>query len=486
MSTKIGFVSLGCDKNTVDSQIMVQLLADHGYEIVKNDEEAEVIIVNTCGFIQDAKEESINTLIELGELKKTAALKYLIAAGCLAQRYAKEIEQDLTEVDAVIGCGSPDRVVEVVEQLLASEQENFCSCLDPVETRDLGYRRQVVLTPGYYGYVKIAEGCDNRCTYCAIPAIKGPYRSRLESDILHEAEDLAEQGVRELMIIAQDITKYGRDLDGKDHLCGLLKQMAEIEGIDWIRLLYCYPEDITDELIETMASTPKIVHYVDMPIQHCSNTVLKRMGRHHTKEKLYEVIAKLRKAMPDIAIRTTLITGFPGETEEEFLEMMEFVREIRFDRLGVFTYSQEEDTPAALMKNQIPDEVKQIRKDQLMELQQQISMEKSGELVGKELDVIIEGLIPDAEEEDEDPGLAYETDEEQDIDEMMAASSAGMEEKQYVYSARTWRDAPDIDGFLFLTSPLVYNSGDFTKASVTGSYEYDLMGNDLAAEQSGR
>lgn len=480
MTTKIGFVSLGCDKNTVDSQIMVQLLADHGYEIVKNDEEAEVIIVNTCGFIQDAKEESINTLIELGELKETANLKYLIAAGCLAQRYSEEIRSELPEVDAIIGCGSPEKVVEAVEEMLAQKDE-YVVKMDPVGERDLGYHKQVVLTPGYYGYVKIAEGCDNRCTYCAIPALRGPYRSRQQEDILQEVRDMAEQGVRELMVIAQDITKYGRDLDGKDHISALLKEIAKVEGIDWIRLLYCYPEDITDELIETMASEPKIVHYVDMPIQHCSNTVLRRMGRRHTKEKLVEVIRKLREKMPDVAIRTTLITGFPGETEEEYAEMAAFIREIRFDRLGVFAYSQEEGTPAGIMKDQVPDELKQIRKDQLMAIQQEISMEKSAELVGRELTVMIEGLIPEEELQDLNDDDALESAETED-EELDLLSDEPVYSKQYVYSARTWRDAPDIDGFLFLTSSVPYNSGDFVKARVTGSYEYDLTGIDISQE----
>ena len=453
MNTRIAFVSLGCDKNTVDSEIMIELLAEAGCEIVKDDAEADVIVVNTCGFIQDAKEESINTLIEMGRLKEEGHLKALVAAGCLAERYAREIFEDLPEVDAVIGTGSYESIVEVVERLVKGERH--VRMLEKPAARSLGYRKRVLCTPGYYGYAKIAEGCDNRCTYCVIPNLRGPYRSRLPEDILQEARDMAEQGVRELMVIAQDITKYGKDWDGQYHLPELLHRLAEVEGIEWIRLLYAYPEDITPELIETIASEPKIVPYVDMPIQHCSDRILKRMGRHHTRQKLVEVIGALRERIPQIAIRTTLITGFPGETEEEFREMCDFVQEMRFDRLGVFAYSQEEDTPAARMPDQIPEEVKQARKDELMALQQQISAEKSSELVGEELDVLIEGLIPG----EGDDGT-------------------------YVYSARTYRDAPDIDGFLFLSSPNVYMSGDFTRAEVVGAYEYDLMGVDLNVEYS--
>lgn len=453
MSIKIAFVSLGCDKNTVDSEIMIELLAEKGYEIVKDDAQAEVIIVNTCGFIQDAKEESINTLIEMGQYKKTGCLRALIAAGCLAERYADEIFQELPEVDAVVGTGSYEQIVEAVERLVHGAQE--VRLLEDAAVRDLGYRKRVLTTPGYYGYVKIAEGCDNHCTYCVIPKLRGPYRSRKEEDILREVEDLAKEGVRELMIVAQDITKYGMDWDGTAHLAPLVRRIAQVDGIRWIRLLYCYPEDITEEFVQAIRMEPKIVHYIDMPIQHCEDRILKRMGRHHTKEQLYQVIRRLREAIPDIAIRTTLITGFPGETEEEFQSMCDFVKEIRFDRLGVFAYSQEEDTPAALLPDQIPEEEKQRRRDILMELQQRISSEKSQELVGKRLEVMIEGEIP----------------------------GEGDEEVR-VYSARTYRDAPDIDGFLFLSSPDSYLSGEFTEAEVVGAYEYDLMGVDTNVEYS--
>ncbi len=451
MSTKIAFVSLGCDKNTVDSEIMIELLTEKGYEIVKEDDQAEVIIVNTCGFIQDAKEESIQTLIEMGEYKQNGNLKALIAAGCLAERYAKEIFSELPEVDAVVGTGSYEEIVDVVEELLAGKKQ-VRRLLD-ASKRDLGYRRRILTTPGYYGYVKIAEGCDNRCTYCVIPRLRGVFRSRRPEDILREVRDMAEEGVRELMIVAQDITKYGKDWDGKSHLPELLRQIAAVEGIHWIRLLYCYPEDITEELVQTIAEEPKIVHYVDMPIQHCADGVLRRMGRHHTKARLLEVIGKLREAVPDIALRTTLIAGFPGETEADFQELCDFVREVRFDRLGVFAYSQEEDTPAAKMPDQVPEEEKERRKDILMELQQKISSEKSQEAVGCRMEVMIEGQIPGEGEGEE-----------------------------LVYSARTYRDAPEIDGFLFLTSSASYMSGDFTQAEVVGAFEYDLMGVDADVE----
>lgn len=445
---------MGCDKNTIDSEIMIQLLAEKGYEIVKEDDQAEVIVVNTCGFIQDAKEESINTLIEMGQYKESGKLKALVATGCLAERYADQIFEELPEVDAVVGTGSYEKIVDVVEELIHGGRG--IRAQEDAGQRDLGYRKRVLTTPGYYGYVKIAEGCDNRCTYCVIPKLRGPFRSRKEEDILREVRDMAEEGVKELMIVAQDITKYGKDLDGVSRLPELLKKIAQVDGIHWIRLLYCYPEDITPELIQVIAEEPKIVHYVDMPIQHCSDGVLKRMGRHHTKQQLLDVIQALRKAVPDIALRTTLITGFPGETEEDFQEMLEFIQEVRFDRLGVFAYSQEEDTPAARMPDQIPEEEKERRKDILMELQQRISSEKSQEMVGESLEVIIEGQIPGEEEE----------------------------EGTKVYSARTYRDAPDIDGFLFLSSSQEYLSGDFVQAQVVGAYEYDLMGVDEDVEYS--
>ena len=446
MSKKLSFVSLGCDKNTVDSEIMLDLLTEHGYEITKDDNEADAIIVNTCAFIQAAQEESINTIIEMGGYKKTGKCKALIVSGCLAQRYVDQIFEEMPEVDAVVGTGSYEKIVEVLDQLLCDHKKQV-KAVDPMNERDLSYKRRTVITPGYFEYLKIAEGCSNRCTYCIIPYLRGDYRSRRKEDILEEAEDLARGGTKEVMIVAQDITKYGRDLYDDYFLPELLKDLCKIDGLEWIRLLYCYPEDVTDQLIQTIKEEPKIVHYIDIPIQHCSDTVLKRMKRHHTKQMLVDLLAKLRREIPDICIRTTLITGFPQESEEEFSEMKDFVRTSRFDRLGVFTYSQEIGTPAARMKGQIPDDVKEEREAELMQLQEEVSSEISASLVGREMTAMIEGRLP---EEDSDEG--------------------------HVYSARTYRDAPDIDGFIFLNSPDEYESGDMVRCKVTGSYEYDLIG----------
>jgi len=442
---KISFVSLGCDKNTVDSEIMIALLTEHGFTLTAHDEEADAIVINTCGFISDAKEESINTIIEMGQYKETGACKALVVTGCLAQRYTEDILRELPEVDAVVGTGSYERIVEAVEGALEKAADKLV-IKDPIEERPLGYQKRVISTPGYFEYLKISAGCDNRCTYCIIPMLRGPYRSRAKEDILREAQDLADEGVKELMLVAQDITKYGRDIYEGYGLPKLLKDLVKIEGIEWIRLLYCYPEDVTDELIKVMKEEKKILHYIDIPIQHCSDTVLKRMLRKHDQAMLRELLAKLRREIPDICIRTTLITGFPGETEEEFQEMLHFVEESRFDRLGVFTYSKEEGTPAARMKGQVSEKVKKLRKDLLMEAQARVSAEISGEMVGREVDALIEGRIPDAEED------------------------------ELIYSARTYRDAPDIDGFLFVSADRELSSGDIVRVKVTGSYEYDLIG----------
>lgn len=447
MPVTVSFVSLGCDKNTVDSEIMLERLLENGYELVKDDALAEVIIINTCGFIQSAQEESIETILEMAAYKDTGCCKKLVVTGCLAQRFAKEIGEDLPEVDAVVGTGSYEEIVEVLDELLGSDQKIVR--LGALPERDLGYQKRLLSTTGYYEYIKIAEGCDNFCTYCTIPSIRGRYRSRKAEDIIREVRDLAEQGVTELMVVAQDITKYGKDLDEDIDLSDLLYMLCRVEGIHWIRLLYCYPEDITDKLIQTMASEEKILPYIDMPIQHCADSVLKRMNRKHSKAILKQVMAKLRDAMPEVCIRTTLITGFPGETEEEFKEMCDFVREAGFDRLGVFTYSQEEGTPAARMKDQVPEEEKERRRDVLMQMQQQVSREISESLIGSELEVIVEGEIPDAVEEG------------------------------YVYSTRSYRDAPDIDGFVFVTTEEPHQSGDYIRCRISGAYEYDLIGEEI-------
>ncbi|MBO6159144.1 MAG: 30S ribosomal protein S12 methylthiotransferase RimO [Firmicutes bacterium] len=443
---KISFVSLGCDKNTIDSEIMLSLLTDHGYEITKNDDQADAIVINTCAFIADAQEESINTIIEMGRYKEEGVCQYLVVTGCLAQRFHKEIFEDLPEVDAVVGTGSYEKIVDVLDELFGTAKK--LEVLDPIDHRPLGYYKRSITTPGHYEFLKLSVGCDNHCTYCIIPMLRGPYRSRAKEDILHDAQDLADQGVKELLLVAQDITKYGRDLYEDYQLPELLKDLCKIDGIEWIRLLYCYPEDVTDALIRTMKEEPKILPYIDIPIQHCSDSVLKRMGRHHTKALLENLLQRLRDAMPDICIRTTLITGFPGESDEEFEEMLDFVENSRFDRLGVFCYSQEDGTPAARMKDQIAEDVKESRKDQLMALQQQISEEKSASMVGKVLDVMVEGRIPEEEAPD----------------------------GTNVYVARTYRDAPDIDGFIFVSCSYELRSGDILKVRVTGAYAYDLIG----------
>lgn len=451
---KVSFVSLGCDKNTVDSEIMLSILTERGYEITRQDEEADAIVVNTCAFIQDAKEESINTIIEMGQFKQEGACEALVVTGCLAQRYADEIFQELPEVDAVVGTGSYEKIADVLDALFEKKEKQVRRLENP-SGRNLSYRPRSVSTAGFYEYLKIAEGCDNHCTYCIIPKLRGKYRSRQKEDILREAAELVDSGVKELMIVAQDITKYGRDIGDGYELPQLLRDLCKISDLAWIRLLYCYPEDITPELMQVMREEEKVLPYVDIPIQHCSNRILKLMGRRHTKEMLRECIAALRREVPGIALRTTLITGFPGETEEEFEEMLAFVEESRFDRLGVFAYSQEEDTPAALMPGQIDQAEKERRRDALMELQSRISEEISQSYIGSELTAMIEGRIPE-EEEDE----------------------------VQVYSARTYRDAPDIDGFIFIRSERELRSGDLVRCQVTGAYEYDLVGEIIEDEET--
>lgn len=443
----IAFISLGCDKNSIDSEIMLSLLVKRGHTITKHEEEAQVIVVNTCSFISDAKEESINTLIEMGEWKESGKLEVLVCAGCLAERYATQIKELLPEVDVILGCGSYEAIADAVEEALSSAVKRPLEIITDPSKRDLSATDRILLTPGYYEYLKIAEGCDNHCTYCVIPRLRGRFQSRSEEDILKEAEDLARQGVKELNLVAQDITKYGQDQSPPSSLAALLRKLCKVEGIAWIRLLYCYPEDITDELIEVIASEEKVLPYLDIPIQHCNDEILRRMGRHHDQNMLLSLLRRLRAAIPQIALRTTLITGFPGESEEAFLEMKAFIEEAKFDRLGVFAYSKEEGTPAARMKNQIPQKEKERRKEILMETQREVSKKLSERFVGKELTVLVEGRLPGEEGED-----------------------------GFVYATRTFRDAPEIDGFLFLTSKEELSSGDMVKAKVLLSHEYDLIG----------
>ena len=433
------FISLGCDKNLVDSEVMLGLLDKKGYQIVDSEEDADIIVVNTCCFIHDAKEESIQTILEMAEYKKEGKLKALIVTGCLAQRYQQEIIDEIPEVDAVLGTTSYDHIVEAVEEALAG---NGHVVLEDVDALPDVKEKRLVTTGGHYAYMKIAEGCDKHCTYCIIPKLRGDYRSVPMEKLLAEAKDLADQGVKELILVAQETTVYGKDLYGEKSLHKLLRELCKISGIQWIRILYCYPEEIYDELIQTIKEENKVCHYLDLPIQHASDAVLKRMGRRTSKAQLVEIIEKLRKEIPDISLRTTLITGFPGETQEQHEELKNFVDEMEFDRLGVFTYSPEEDTPAATMTEQIPEEVKEERQAELMELQQEIAFDLAEDMVGREVLVMIEGKVAD----------------------------------ENAYVGRTYKDAPNVDGLIFINTDEELMSGDFARVRVTGALEYDLIG----------
>ena len=439
-------ISLGCDKNLVDSEKMLGLLAEGGYTIVEEEAEADAIVINTCCFIHDAKEESIETILEMASWKEKGRLKALVITGCLAQRYKDEIAKELPEVDAVIGISGYTEIVPVLDALLKeaqTEEEHPLVCCPSIDllTPSLSDKRMVT-TGSYTAYLKIAEGCNKRCTYCVIPYIRGRYRSFPMEDLLDEAGRLVEGGAKELILIAQETTVYGMDLYGKKMLPELLHRLCGLEGLDWIRILYCYPEEITDELIQVMKEEEKICHYLDIPIQHSEDSILKRMGRKTDRAELTELIGKLRREIPDIILRTTLITGFPGETEEEFERMKDFVEQMRFDRLGVFTYSPEEGTKAADMEGQIDEECKEARRDAVMELQQQISAEKAASMVGKEMSALIEGYL-------------YEED---------------------IYVGRTYMDAPKVDGNVFVRSEEEMISGDIVPVRITGASEYDLMG----------
>ncbi len=435
--------SLGCDKNLCDSEVMLGILSRNGYSFTDAPESADIIIVNSCSFIGDAQEESINTIIDLARHKVSSRCRYLIVTGCLAERFKNEFLDELPEVDAAIGTTAYSQIGDVIHRLEAGEKKIklFKDISLPVEEQ----LPRVCSTGGHFAYIKIAEGCNKRCTYCAIPGIRGNYRSVPIPEIIRQAKEYAAIGVKELILVAQETTVYGQDIYGKKALPELIKQLEQIEEIRWIRLLYCYPEEVTDELIDTFSESAKLVHYIDMPIQHASDAVLRRMGRCTNRAELTERIAKLRKAVPDIALRTTLIAGFPGESEADFDTDLEFVREIRFDRLGVFAYSQEEGTPAGSMPDQIPQEVKEARRDAIMSLQQEISSEIAASMIGKQLTAFIEGYIPDDE----------------------------------IYVARTYRDAPDVDGLFFLKSNRLLMSGDMIEAVVTASSEYDLYGEEI-------
>lgn len=436
---KILFISLGCDKNLVDTEVMLGMLASRGYEMTNDEQEADIIVINTCCFIHDAKEESIQNILEMAEYKKNGSAKALIVTGCMAERYRQEILDEIPEVDEVLGTTAYDRILDAVDAALAGQHEVMTADLDALP---LPETKRLVTTGGHFAYLKIAEGCDKHCTYCIIPKIRGNFRSVPMELLLKEAQDLAEQGVKELILVAQETTLYGKDLYGEKSLPKLLRELCKISGIRWIRILYCYPEEITDELIQVMKEEPKICHYLDLPIQHANDTILKRMGRRTSKQELINIVQKLRKEIPDICLRTTLITGFPGETQEQHEEVMEFIDTLEFDRLGAFTYSPEEDTPAATFEDQIDEEVKEDRQADIMELQQEIAFDKAEDMIGREVLVMIEGKVAD----------------------------------ENAYVGRTYRDAPNVDGLIFINTDVELISGDFAKVKVTGALDYDLIG----------
>ena len=436
---KILFISLGCDKNLADTEVMLGLLASRACEMTDDETQADIIVINTCCFIHDAKEESIQNILEMAEYKKTGQAKALIVTGCLAQRYRQEILEEIPEVDEVLGTSAYDKILDAVDAALAGKQEVMLADIDALP---LPETKRLVTTGGHFAYLKIAEGCDKHCTYCIIPKIRGNFRSVPMERLVKEAKELAEQGVKELILVAQETTLYGKDLYGEKSLHVLIKELCKISGIRWIRILYCYPEEITDDLIQVMKEEPKVCHYLDLPIQHANDEILKRMGRRTSKQELIDIIGKLRREIPDICLRTTLITGFPGETKEQHEELMDFVDEMEFDRLGVFTYSPEEDTPAAVMPDQIDEEVKEKRQAELMELQQDIAFDNAQDMVDREVLVMIEGKVAD----------------------------------ENAYVGRTYRDAPNVDGLIFINTDEELLSGDFARVKVTGAVDYDLIG----------
>ncbi len=437
---KILFVSLGCDKNLVDTENMLGILKNKGFEFTDDEWEADIIAINTCCFIGDAKQESINTILEMAEHKKDARCKVLVVAGCLAHRYQDEIIKEIPEVDAFVGTSSYDKIADMINSVL--EEKGISNFVEDANRMPMVEADRIVTTPGYYEYLKIAEGCDKHCTYCVIPKVRGSFRSFPIEYLVNQTKKLVEGGVKEIILVAQETTLYGVDLYGKKSLPKLLHNLGLIEGLEWIRILYCYPEEINDELIEVIKNEPKVCHYLDMPIQHASDNILKRMGRRTSKQELTDIVAKLRREIPDIALRTTLITGFPGETDVDHEEVMQFIDECEFDRLGVFTYSREEDTVAAQMPDQIDEEIKGKYRDELMQLQQEISADRSAAMIGRIVRVMIEGFIP--------------------------------EDNTYV--GRSYKDAPNVDGLVFVECDRELMSGDFIDVKITGSTEYDLIG----------
>lgn len=437
---KILFVSLGCDKNLVDTENMLGILKNKGFEFTDDEWEADIIAINTCCFIGDAKQESINTILEMAEHKKDARCKVLVVAGCLAHRYQDEIIKEIPEVDAFVGTSSYDKIADMINSVL--EEKGISNFVEDANRMPMVEADRIVTTQGYYEYLKIAEGCDKHCTYCVIPKVRGNFRSFPIEYLVNQTKKLVEGGVKEIILVAQETTLYGVDLYGKKSLPKLLHELGLIEGLEWIRILYCYPEEINDELIEAIKNEPKVCHYLDMPIQHASDNILKRMGRRTSKQELTDIVAKLRREIPDIALRTTLITGFPGETDVDHEEVMQFIDECEFDRLGVFTYSREEDTVAAQMPDQIDEEIKEKYRDELMQLQQEISADRSAAMIGRIVRVMIEGFIP--------------------------------EDNTYV--GRSYKDAPNVDGLVFVECDRELMSGDFIDVKITGSTEYDLIG----------
>lgn len=436
---KVFFVSLGCDKNLVDTEVMLGILRQHGYSFTDDETEADVIVINTCCFIHDAMEESINTILEMAGYKENGLLKALIVAGCLGTRFAEDMHAELPEVDAIVSTTAYDKIAEAIENVIKGQPRDY---LDDIDALPMPDSNRVITTGGHYSYLKIAEGCNKRCTYCIIPYIRGSYRSYPMERLVGEAKELAANGVKELILVAQETTVYGTDIYGHKALPELLRKLAAIDGIVWIRLLYCYPEEIDDELIEVIASESKICHYLDIPIQHASDKILKLMGRRTNNRELRELITKLRERIPDICIRTTLISGFPSETEEDHQVLMDFVDEMKFDRLGVFTYSREEGTPAFDFDEQVDEDTANRRREEIMELQQEIAFAGAEDMTGQRLMAFVEGAVADED----------------------------------AYVARTYMDAPGVDGYIFIQTSANLMTGDFVPVTVTGAYEYDLIG----------
>ena len=434
---KVGMISLGCNKNRVDSETALGLLREHGYELTNDPAQADVLMVNTCGFIASAKEESIDAILDMARYKQIGKCRALVVTGCLAQRYEKDLMQEIPEIDLLMGVNQYQQLPDALEKALGGVRKSYCMDDHTYYAHD-----RVLTTPSYTAYTRIGEGCSNCCTYCAIPSIRGPFRSRDEESIVEEAKTLANGGVKELVLIAQDVSSYGIDIYGEYRLAHLLDSLCEIDGIEWIRLLYCYPDKITDELIDTMASQPKVLHYIDLPLQHADDKILKAMNRHSTAEETREVIRKLRERMPDIAIRTTFIVGFPGEGDDEFETLAEFVNEEEFERLGCFEYSPQEGTPAAKMENQVDDDVKSRRAEVIMQDQYEIMTEKNNNMIGKTLRVLTESY----------------------------------DDYTDSYSGRSYMDAPDIDGKIIFTSSDFIKEGEFVDVEILGVNEYDLLG----------